>query len=383
MGSHGLPVHAERAVVGWLVGYGAIRLYRPNASVSRQAHEAFDHVEQWLGNTCALELSRPDDPMALDAFLGTLVDDLAREIETKADRLGPAEQELLGSVADEAQRRADAYTTEHTGDLDHVIAWAMACVRSWYVRVADGADARFDGVATLVACSLDALPPGTIDPWGVAGSTTFPAAGPATSVSLLFGRPMTAEAWFASTYVLMHELVSHAAQGPWDERCTSPAEDDPFAEGWMDLVAIAVHRASLDGLGPADIPVPEAASDFIHTSEALHAARRDQPELSAARRRVGMDTADALRRYMLTPERRPDNFLALSLALNASALSHAERQVVEQATRRALVVPDREGGEFLLLLTSYLHHRDERRLAATANALVSGKGGGRSIFTKH
>jgi hypothetical protein len=118
-------------------------------------------------------------------------------------------------------------------------------------------------------------------------------------------------------------------------------------------------------------------------SDALHAARRDQSELSAARRRVGMDTADALRRYMLLPERRPDNFLALSLALNASALSHADRQVVEQATRRALLRPDQEGDEFLLLLTSYLHHRDERRLAVTANALVLGKGGPRSIFTEY
>lgn len=154
--------------------------------------------------------------------------------------------------------------------------------------------------------------------------------GPTVKLSIfpsLFGPPSLASV----PYLLCHELVCHAFQG------AKLQNDDPFAEGWMDYVALSLHDAWSSALYPQE---DQLARDEAHSlsrslRENWEQLAGNNPTLASIRREryKGWCAGERVKRWLepFEPTARPTLFERLSVEMNQVDLSVIERKAFVSA----------------------------------------------------
>ena len=129
--------------------------------------------------------------------------------------------------------------------------------------------------------------------------------------------------WAAVPYLLCHELVCHVNQA------APLSSEDPFAEGWMDMVALQLHNQWAEDIFPwAPARARKAASRL---SEAVLTRWRDLPEPYMTTRAVRAQGQEAARlvEEKLHPFHDPSQpvpeLVRLSLQLNRASPTVADR----------------------------------------------------------
>lgn len=126
-------------------------------------------------------------------------------------------------------------------------------------------------------------------------------------------------------YLLCHELVCHAFQG------AEHRSDDPFGEGWMDRVALALHDAWSDDLFPTAPQLAREEANALALAVRTRAVGLIEPHMTTrAARRQGWDAAGNVQRWLTRWEggqsQSPSSFELLSVEMNSAVHSVAERK---------------------------------------------------------
>lgn len=329
--------HAQRAIVSWLVIEPALREKEAVADRDPLSETSFRGLETWLDGRCVDQIGTDGDETSVADFLAFLVDDLAHEIVSRVRQAAPETRKAFGLLSKHVRGRVERYRESPHDPVAQLDRWAREVTISCYEDQPDGSvgsaiGARLAQVETVVIAA-SGVPPEALAPWRVHGLTRFPVSGgPAWQVELTLGVPPDGPSWHAASYVLMHEFVSHAAQGPWTPACAKPGPDDAYAEGWMDVVAYLLHGIYLYGGGAAaveeDVAVDEPGARFL-AAGTFHYGRCQVRRPGTSNRRHGCRVADSFNRRLLAGRSGPadETFLRLSLQLNASAVSHEQRQL--------------------------------------------------------
>jgi hypothetical protein len=141
-------------------------------------------------------------------------------------------------------------------------------------------------------------------------------------------------------YVLCHELVCHAFQGAVN------SDEDSFAEGWMDQVALSLHDEWSDHLFPRAPQLARDAADALSSylrEDALYLD--DSYGKTRDARRLGWAAAEEVERFLRGHDDAPPSlFHKLSIQLNVlpdfdfrrrRAFVAAVRAASKEFTRRA------------------------------------------------
>jgi hypothetical protein len=328
--------HARRALIGWLVIHPALLENEAVAQRDAFSETSFRGLETWLEGRCVAQIGTDGDETPVADFLAFMADDLACEAAARV-RQGSAETiaafELL---SDRVRARIDRYRESPHDPVGALDRWARQVTRSCYedqpdASVASQIGSRLAETETIVIAAAGA-PFEAVEPWRVHGATRFRVdGGPAWQVELTLGVAPDSQSWHAVGYVLLHEFVSHVAQGPWTAACTQPGPDDAFAEGWMDFVAHLLHGIYVYGAGaPAveETVLPDNPRARHLAAGTLHYGRCELSRPGTFNRRHGCQVAASFNCRLLGAQSAPadEAFLALSLQLNASAASHKQRE---------------------------------------------------------
>jgi hypothetical protein len=162
--------------------------------------------------------------------------------------------------------------------------------------------------------------------------------GPAAVVDVVLNLELMDELTaFALPYVLLHEGLCHALQGPWQPGRIQADPSSRFAEGWMDVAALLTHNVLEHG-GSRDIDTPAVTTVPRWTAQydaalRVHQARyaRHPHDRAWSHRAYGVTAANNLHRLLgRLPETKSHPtaaFLELSLALNTSAFDAQQRDM--------------------------------------------------------
>jgi hypothetical protein len=322
-GALDFPPPACRTIVGWIEADRILREW-PQPGWGREHNECYGHLEAWLSDECSQEHTRRDDRSPVQDFLPTLADKLSAKAADLGRGRDPAVGTALRRLAKDFERAAASFGGDPVAEL---VDWVRRATAACYRDVAPGIATRLGAVRTRIGLT-SGIPDGAVSSWLVAGSAE-PDEGPVAVVGLDLASRLDRPTWRAVPYVLLHEYLSHAAQGPWSAVCRRPAQTDMFAEGWMDVVTFGLHQALVDGLGGVE-RLPDAPSVQAEAAGLYAVRRRGVPTLSHTRR-LGYETAEELRRVVPT-----ETFFRLSLALNVSTAPHARRQDFVWGVRKAL-----------------------------------------------
>lgn len=139
----------------------------------------------------------------------------------------------------------------------------------------------------------------------------------------------------ALPYVISHEVVSHALAHD-----AAIEGSGSFQDGWMDVIAMAVHRQLLEAWEPADVAncildLPERVREH---SEALHSARY----AASGKMQTGRDAAERLARSIRNRGYPESLLLSVSTTLNQSPLSARDRDAVAEVVGSQRRLPSRE-----------------------------------------
>ena len=173
-------------------------------------------------------------------------------------------------------------------------------------------------------------------------------------------------------FAIFHECVCHVLQGPWDDSRTLPDAASRFAEGWMDYAALQLYQRLLDGhFGQVKLPktnFPDLRrTGFRNAARKLHQARTEERERDSAwgHRAMGARAAESfLVQLSRTPHLESDAehaFFHLSFAINASTLTHRERERFAGLVHTGLL-RDERARKLRPLLQRFYHHRDVMQL---------------------
>jgi hypothetical protein len=273
--------------------------------------EELNTADAWL----ALKLS--SEPAAVQKILEQAI----ARLRKNARRLHAADPDPLGSIA----------------------RWCVGATLDVYHAAGIDVGRRLDAIEIAYRATTGREPVKAIAPWRVAGKAPFPASGPAHLVELTIGARPDEATWACLPYVLMHELVSHVAQGPWDGSCVGPSDVDEFAEGWMDAVALAAHDLAVAGLGVASVDPLEDSDIYVRAAGSRHQRRLEETAGDLSSRHLGMSVAGRVRaRLKVAVGDAPgtEQFLAFSLGLNASAAPHDLRRQFVWAVDQAWARPE-------------------------------------------
>jgi hypothetical protein len=237
------------------------------------------------------------------------------------DRLRSAgvERRVLGAldgVQDEFQR-VDGY-------LNVMFEAALALTRDCYQRWADWSVESVDldvaavsnpiypdsanfGELGVVAC----VPPREEAETSAVVKLTF--------VPGLLGPP----SWASVPYLLCHELICHVNQA------APMSSEDPFAEGWMDLVALQLHDQWAEEIFPWAPALARHAAQRLSDAVLQRWPGLQEPHMrTRALRLLGREAArwvqEKLRPFH-DPSRVPPELIRLSLQLNRVPLTVADR----------------------------------------------------------
>jgi hypothetical protein len=237
------------------------------------------------------------------------------------DRLRSAgiERRVLGAldgVQDEFQR-VDGY-------LNAMFEAALALARDCYERWADWSVESVDldiaavnnpiypdsanfGELGVVAC----VPPREEAQTSAIVKLTF--------VPGLLGPP----SWASVPYLLCHELICHVNQA------APMSSEDPFAEGWMDLVALQLHDQWAEEIFPWAPALARRAAERLSDAVIQRWPGLQEPHMrTRALRLVGREAAQWVQEKLRPchdPNRVPPELIELSLQLNRVPLTVADR----------------------------------------------------------
>lgn len=324
-------LHAQRAIVGWLLLYPALVEREEIADANPFCGTAFGGLERWLGDRCAGEIGNHENPTDLADFLAGLGEEFAAEAAARVKHQQAPVRQAFEALGDGVRQRAEGYRRSPGDPVAELDRWARAVAVAAYEGVGDRPieaeiGPRIAGIDTSVIAA-EGAPLHASAGWCAYACTRFPTGGgPAWRVELTLGVPTDQRSWHATGYLLLHEYVSHCAQGPWTGTCVQPGGEDLYAEGWMDVVAFLLHNVNLLG-GSMPPPFDEEDADRrIKAAGAYHHDRCERRERGAAGRHRGARIAARFNR-LLADGQEPvsEDFLRLSLQLNASAIGHGDR----------------------------------------------------------
>lgn len=327
-------LQAQRAILGWLLLYPAITEREEIADSDAFSEKTFSWLEAWLEERCMEEIVNHEDPTGLADFLIGLSDEFADEAKRRVRNQPEPIRRRFEALGESIRQRAEGCRQALEDPVAQLDRWAREVAITSYEDLADqavrrGIEARISSVHTSVI--PDEEEPDNASPdWRVYACTRFPAnGGPAWKVELILGVATDPRSWNATGYLLLHEYVSHCAQGPWTDACAPPSSEDLYAEGWMDVVAFLLHNANLLGGGSAPMPFDaEEANWRVRAANAYHDDRCERRERGAGGRHRGARIAGRFNRLLLGGKREPadEDFLRLSMQLNASEIDHRDRE---------------------------------------------------------
>jgi hypothetical protein len=140
-----------------------------------------------------------------------------------------------------------------------------------------------------------------------------------TFVPGLLGPP----SWASVPYLLCHELICHVNQA------APMSSEDPFAEGWMDLVALQLHDQWAEEIFPWAPELARRAAERLSDAVLQRWPGLQEPHMrTRALRFLGREAAQwvqAKLRPFHDPSRIPPELIRLSLQLNRVPLTVADR----------------------------------------------------------
>jgi hypothetical protein len=308
------------------------------------SESTFKGLEEWLEGRCAEQIGTPDDLTTVADFVTVLSEDLARETDSRVRSRKPHVKEAFQGLAAHVQRHVEDYRQTPHDPVGRLDEWTREVTVASYqdqpdAAVREGIAARIAGIETVII-AVKGVPVSASGTWRVHGETTFRSGGgPAWRIELSLGVALDRRSWHAASYLLLHEYISHGAQGPWGSSCIKPRPDDLYAEGWMDVVAHLLHGIYLYGGTGEDLSAaPEDPGPRTYAANGYHHDRCEVRLQGAAGRHTGARVARSLNDLLLDgrPEPADEAFLRLSLQLNASAASHDERDLFVRGVQTAI-----------------------------------------------
>jgi hypothetical protein len=337
-----LPLHAQKAVVGKLLGLQVIVPWL--SSLEQDTAERLDRCLCWQAN---LALTEPDDRSALEAFLM----DLVHKINAEVGRLPLATQSDVAHIVREMTEVVTNFCMTPFDPLERLVNAVAQTSSDFYqtygIKVPPELWRRtlpifsfFGGKKGLSFCPDIHL---KIFTEFHEGDTL-----PARVFLKVAPRWLDARTIAALPRVILHEYIAHVPQGPYMGRRINPDPTDAFAEGWMDYLAHQVHQAVLERRGPfhalAGQLLPAWKIFYEASAERFFAERwalRDGDPAAAARCEgvmAGSLLHDLLRGLPETAH-DPDAYLfRLSFGLNSSSLDDTARQRFVALVRRSLAL---------------------------------------------
>ena len=331
-----LAVHLEKAVRARMAVLECLERRRAQLEGGDLGHviDAFSEVVTTATNE---ELSSPRDTESIPEFLETV----ASEVESRAEGFKPGPTVATANgLAAEIRERITVEVTHVSDPFAEILSAVWEATVKIHQRCG-AIGSNFPALEYRVEQS-DGKPHDFPCALYVAGSLGFETVdGRDVSRVTLSVDPWQLD-WpsiMAVPYVLFHECVAHALQGPWPGR-SQPSASSPYAEGWMDLAAVLIHNAVMDGVAPAD----GLGDRFSHKAghkrqaEVFSSARMMQTTKDRrrfAQRALGYGAGDRLvETFRRLPETGDDPigaFLRVSLTLNTSDLPTRTKDAVASA----------------------------------------------------
>jgi hypothetical protein len=336
-----LPLVAQKAILGQLVLFEVLERRRPElhgedlgAVWSALLRRIEDHV--------VLELGEPQDGQSVDDYLGALVGAL-----DGVSPSGAAAQAACDEIKEEARGAVAVLMQAAEDPLSRDSRTALDVAAAFHSRAGiEIPDAMLGDVTFRVGWNQSRTPHPYPTDQQVGGLTILSPRSLRAKVHLILV-PSSFD-WrtrLATSYVLLHELISHVFVGPWTAPVRADSKADArFAEGWMDTVAFQVHDEVMSGghgLGAfgdrfGHQSARKAAARSLH--DARYAAGSDGQAYGA--RDLGRDTANrVLDVFTRLPETSSDPLEALwrlSAALNTGPLPQIDRHRLGLALCRSL-----------------------------------------------
>jgi hypothetical protein len=363
-----LAAHAKKAAVGRLLVFQVLDLHRVELEAAG-FHTALTDLESILHGSTARQLEFPSKE-PLSGYLRQLAQDLRAALLPFPNDVRKACAAVLDDI-DRVLAEAGRAREDH---LLGAFAEAMHLACEMYGEHGRPVPAE---VTARVSVTFDyqSEPVKSPLPIHLVAVTYLDdhADGPSARVDVAINLEMMDELTaFALPYVLLHECLCHALQGPWQPGRIQADPSSRFAEGWMDVAALLTHNAlerggSRDTDTPAVMTVPRWAAQYDAASR-VHRARYapHAHDRAWSHRACGVHAANSLHRLLgRLPETKSDPtaaFLELSLALNTSAFDAQQRDLfVTGIYKRTL---RRDDPDLVAELRQYLCSRDLSRFVA-------------------
>ena len=344
-----LPLHAQKAVVGRLLGLEVLapqRAWLESQGYQDAADVLVSHL-CWFTNQALVD---PDSSEPLTSFLVRLVS----ELQAQAARLSSASKDAVVPQLDELATLVKSFCASPYDPLGRLVAAVTQTAADFYQAYGTSVPSviwrgarshfSFQGGQAGLSFAPDIY---------LQVRTEFTGQDqPASDVRLRVA-PKCLDVGTAAALprVLLHEFVAHVPQGPYHGPRVHPDVNDSFAEGWMDYIAHRIHRAVLELRGPyealADHLVPTWTGLYETAAEHFFAARcplRNNDRTTAARSEgaaAARQVHDLLRKLSETSADPDTALYRLSFDLNASSLDSVSRWRMVAEIRRCLVLASR------------------------------------------
>lgn len=335
-----LPLHAQKAVIGKLLGLQVIVPWQ--SSLEHDTAERLDKCLCWRTNSA---LDDPDSRDALEAFLV----DLASEVNAEVGRFPEAARLAVADIVREFTEVVASFCKSPYDPLERLVSTVAKTSSDFY---------QFYGVDVPPELWRRTLPIFSFLGGKVGlsfapdihlkiGTEFHGGDAPSAKVFLKIAPRWLDDLTIAALpRALLHEYIAHVPQGPYAGSRVNPDSTNAFAEGWMDYLAHRVHRAVLEQSGPfhalAEQLLPTWMSFYETAAERFFAARQAlrEEDPSAAARCEGAIAArllhDLLRRLPETARDADAYLFRLSFGLNSSSLDDITRQRFVSLIRRRL-----------------------------------------------
>jgi hypothetical protein len=343
---HTLPHHAQKAVVGRILGLEALAPYLSPLEY-QGLRDAADRLVMrlcWLTNDA---LGDPDSGEQLDAFLARVTEALRQEAASLSTEARPAVSHAL----DDFSERVAEFCADPYDPLERLARAASEISHEFYQRYGENVPPEiwertipifsFLGGKAALSFAADIH-------LNVRTKFTESNSLSAQVILQIVPRSLDAHTIAALPRTLLHEYIAHVPQGPYSGGRAHPDANDIFSEGWMDYVTHRVYRSILEHKKASEElePLGEAARwTVLYEAAAEHffatrCALRDGDPAAAARSEgaaAARQLHDLLRRLPETAD-DPDVFMyRISFGINGSSLSIVSRQRIAAEIRRCLL----------------------------------------------
>ena len=214
---------------------------------------------------------------------------------------------------------------EHVGEYLHsMFEAALTRARDCYQRWADWSVASVNLDVTVVATPFTLIPPGFGELGVVAcvpprEEPEAPAIVKLTFIPGLLGPP----SWASVPYLLCHEMICHVNQS------APMSSEDPFGEGWMDLIALQLHDQWAEEIFPWAPSLARSAAARLSDDVLRRWRGLPEPHMTTrGLRYAGREAARWVEEKLVPfhdPSKVPSELIRLSLQLNRASPTVADR----------------------------------------------------------